>query len=65
MASKYLMGDLRMKLVRIVEQEWPLRLRDMEQRDGTLEKVFDNDSFIDTEWPTHLIPESCCCHRTR
>lgn len=58
MASKYLMVDLRTGLISVVEQEWPLRLQDMELRDGILDDIIVNYGAYSTiEWPDQLIPE--------
>ncbi|KLO13577.1 hypothetical protein SCHPADRAFT_873836 [Schizopora paradoxa] len=58
MSSKYLMGDLRARLVRVLEQEWPLRLRDMEQMARNLDDVYARVGyFSDTGWPTYFVPE--------
>ncbi|KLO13579.1 hypothetical protein SCHPADRAFT_355310 [Schizopora paradoxa] len=60
MASKYLMDDLRAKLIRILEQEWPPNLNDLNQKDRILDdmvKSLNGGVFLVTEWPLHLTPE--------
>ncbi|KLO13581.1 hypothetical protein SCHPADRAFT_873849 [Schizopora paradoxa] len=64
MASKYVMTDLRAKLVRAFESEWPLNVEDLEFRDQLLIDYFNHEdrgvrgSTGNFEgWPLHLIPE--------
>ncbi|KLO13583.1 hypothetical protein SCHPADRAFT_873850 [Schizopora paradoxa] len=58
MASKYLMDGLRERLISIIEQEWPLRLRDMERRDAIIDDDIAKFGVYSTiEWPDYLIPE--------
>ncbi|KLO13580.1 hypothetical protein SCHPADRAFT_827761 [Schizopora paradoxa] len=58
MASKYMMDDLCKRLISVVEQEWPLRLKDMELRDGILDDIIAKyGAYSSTEWPEQLIPE--------
>ncbi|KLO13582.1 hypothetical protein SCHPADRAFT_852288 [Schizopora paradoxa] len=59
MASKYLMDDLRLKLIRIVEYEWPNDLDNMEEKDRIMDDIIDRHEgfFAVTHWPAHFIPE--------
>ncbi|KLO13584.1 hypothetical protein SCHPADRAFT_928429 [Schizopora paradoxa] len=64
MASKYVMTDLRAKLVRAFESEWPLTVEDLEFKDQLLNDYFAHDEHGVREltghfkgWPLHLNPE--------
>jgi len=64
MASKYLMTDLRARLVRIFESEWPLTVEALETKDQLLQDYLRHDddgvraeAFIFLGWPLHLVPE--------
>ena len=58
MAIKYLMDDIRDRLISIVIQEWPLRLSDMEQRDAIIDDgIAEFGVFSRIEWPDYLVPE--------
>ncbi len=62
MTTKYEMPDLRAKLVRIIESEWPLTLEELEDYDQRREELqkrkHDQMDGLDwSDWPLHLVPE--------
>ncbi len=60
MATKYEMPELREKLVRIVESEWPLTLDEFEDFDRRQDELYKRheDGIVElSSWPLHLIPE--------
>ncbi len=60
LASKYLMTDLRAKLVRIVEREWPLTVHDLENRTQLFHDFLcrvREDECEPDEWPAFSMPE--------
>lgn len=64
LASKYMMADLRAKLVRIVEREWPLTVADMEVRTQLFLDLMHNSRggashgvCTVNAWPVNLVPE--------
>jgi len=59
LASKYLMAELRAKLVRVVEREWPSSLDEMDMRDQAFEELkgrIDSDMLVQG-WPIQFLPE--------
>lgn len=56
LASKYLMNDLRTKLIRIVEFQWPHTYDELEKRDVVLEEARKTASSC-AEWPSMFLPE--------
>ncbi|KLO13585.1 hypothetical protein SCHPADRAFT_997231 [Schizopora paradoxa] len=64
MASKYIMTDLRAKLVHAFESEWPLKVEDLEFKDQLFIDYFTHgenglrdDPGDFAGWPLHLVPE--------
>ncbi len=50
------MNDLRVKLIRIVEFQWPQTLDELEKRDLVLEEARKSQEEC-AEWPLMLLPE--------
>jgi len=60
MATKYEMPELREKLVRIVESEWPMtpdEFEDFDRRHDELYKRYKDGIVELASWPLHLLPE--------
>ncbi|KLO13574.1 hypothetical protein SCHPADRAFT_997222 [Schizopora paradoxa] len=57
LASKYLMNELRAKLIRIVEFQWPLDRNELERRDAILDRTKKIELGSECEWSHMYLPE--------